>query len=223
MPPKTTQSLDDLRSHARLSYRYWPIYLYLRLREVEQHLTDAERAELGETKPKLQARTSNLDLSILIEYGLWSEDEIVPEVDEPTYNELAVAEQYMFRVGASLTIKGFSQDFYSLNLVAILTEQVLHLELLRVRNTDAQTLSTSGKLFNRIADEISPQVAYESAQLWAALHGARSLNWLPVPNQMLRDFIPELFIVSSSQSSQNGKQRFLPPRKRGKGMFRDPN
>jgi hypothetical protein len=223
MPPKSSQSLDDLRSHARLSYRYWPIYLYLRLREVEQHLTSAERAALGEPKPKVGTTATNLDLSILIEYGLWKEDEIVPEIDEPALSELPSAENYLFRVGASLTSKGFSQDFCSLNLVAVLAEQALHLELLRVRNTDARTLSTAGKLFNRIAEEVSPQVAYESARLWAALHGARSLNWLPVPRQMLNDFVPDLFTVSHSQVSQNGKARPLPPRKRGKGMFRDPN
>src|SRR5688572_16058373 len=129
MPPKTTQSLDDLRSHARLSYGYWPIYLYLRLREVEQHLTSAERAALGEPKPKFGTTATNLDLSILIEYGLWKEDEIVPEIDEPALSEFPSAENYLFRVGASLTSKGFSRDYCSLNLIAVLTEQVLHLEL----------------------------------------------------------------------------------------------
>jgi hypothetical protein len=223
MPPKPSQSLDDLRSHARLSYRYWPIYLYLRLREVEQHLTAAERAELGNVQPKLEAKAIKIDLTILIEYGLWKEDEIVPEIDEPDPSELPPAENYFFRVGASLRSKGLSQDFCSLNLVAVLVEKMLHLELLRVRNADAQTLITAGKLFNRIAEEVSPQVAFESARLWAALHGARSLNWLPVPQQLLGEFVPELFTVGSSQSPQNGKHRPLPPRKRGKGMFREPN
>ena len=42
-----TPNLDELRGQARSSYRYWHIYLMLRLREVEQHLTPAEKEEVG--------------------------------------------------------------------------------------------------------------------------------------------------------------------------------
>ena len=39
-------SLDELRDLARRTYRYWPIYLVLRLRELEQHLDPDDRPAL---------------------------------------------------------------------------------------------------------------------------------------------------------------------------------
>ena len=44
-------NLADLRAHARLTYRYWIIYLILRLRELEQHLDPSEQAFLLPTRP----------------------------------------------------------------------------------------------------------------------------------------------------------------------------
>lgn len=223
MPPKTTQSLEDLRSQARLTFRYWPIYLQLRLREVEQHLSATERQALGNSPPQLAPKNTPLDLSILLEYGLWQEDELVPEIVEAPILAVPAAESYFFCVGMSLSQKGFLKAFMSLDAVAIQQGGVLRLELLRVRLEDAEHLTLAGKLFNRIAAELSVDVALEAARLWALLHGARLLQWGSVPNQYLAQFVPQILASNIPTASTNGKHPALPPRKRGKGVFRDPS
>jgi hypothetical protein len=223
MPPKTTQSLEDLRIQARLTFRYWPIYLQLRLREVEQHLSPSERQALGSKPAQLAPKNTALDLSILLEYGLWKEDEIVPEIAEPPNLAVPAAESYFFRVGTSLSQKGFLKAFISLDAVAVQQGTVLRLELLRVRLEDAEHLNLAGKLFNRISVELSVDVALEAARLWALLHGARLLQWGTVPSHYLAQFAPQVLISEPPPPSTNGKHPSLPPRKRGKGVFRDPS
>jgi hypothetical protein len=219
MPPRTTQSLEDLRSQARLTFRYWPIYLQLRLREVEQHLSPAERQALGTHPPQLAPQNPRVDLSILLEYGLWKAEEIVPEITEPPLLALPVADDYFFRVGTTLTQKGFVQAFVSLDAVAVQRGNILRLELLRVRVEDSASLHLAGKLFNRIATDLSVKIALQSARLWALLHGARLLQWCSIPPQYLAQFTPHRLTVDVPVQS---KQPTLPPRKRGKGVFRDP-
>jgi hypothetical protein len=131
MPAKPTPNLADLRSQARLTYRYWPIYLHLRLREVEQHLTAAERQALA-------GPPSNL--AVLVQYGLWKAEESVPKQLEVSGLAWPAAELCFFRVGPCLSAKGFLKAFVSLDAVAADAGIVQRLELLRVRTEDAASL-----------------------------------------------------------------------------------
>ncbi len=221
MPAKTSQSLEDLRSQARLTFRYWHIYLYLRRREVEQHLSVQQQRTLAGNLPQLAPKNPPVDLAILLEYGLWKEDEQMPDVAELPPFTLPVAESYFFRVGVSLGQRGFLPSFVSLDAIAVQQDNVLRLELLRSRLEDAEPLPLAGKLFNRIASELSLDVALESARLWAFLHGARLLQWRTIPSQYLAQFAPQVLETDAPTPSPNGKHPPLPPRKRGKGFFRD--
>lgn len=214
--PKPTQSLDELRSQARLTYRYWHIYLTLRLREVEQHLTPAQRAELsGNSAPQ-----SRFNLQLLVNSGLWKAGEPMPDLPQLPSLSLPAAENYFFRVGNSLNASGFSKQYISLDVVALTSETVLRLELMRVRAEDSEMLELACTILNRIAHEFSTELAFEAGRGWAFLHGARVLNWVLVPNQFVQKFAPQALKISQP-TEIHSQQPALPPRKRGKGMFRD--
>jgi hypothetical protein len=204
------QSLASLRQQARASFRYWHIYLYLRLREVEQHLRPSER----HSTPHAPA-----ELELLWAYGLWAEDDTMPDPTPLPALALPTAERYSFRVGVSLGQRGFLPAFVSLDAVALQGAQVLRLELVRVRLEDADTLALAGALFNRMASEFSFAVAMASARLWAHLHGARALQWGAVASQHLAQFAPEVPLPEVTPTTTSAP---LPARKRGKGVFRDP-
>jgi hypothetical protein len=73
-------SLHELRAQARITYRYWHIFLMLRLREIETHLTQAERDVLGQV---VAPKPMNLLTATLIEYDLLMGDETLPDIPLP--------------------------------------------------------------------------------------------------------------------------------------------
>ena len=226
MPPKSTQSLDELRAQARRTFRYWPIYLMLRLREVEQHLTPQERTQLGAipgTQPLLVTPNSlHPDTAILVEYGLLDGSEDLPEVQSPPPLELPPADDYLFRVGTTLSGNRLKSITISLDFVALLASQPLRVELMRVREQDSRTLQIAGEAFTQMSTDISPQAALEAARLWAVLHGSRLLDWSTIPAEVMADFLPTTPVSSTSDNGH--RSRPLPPhRRRGRGLFRDPN
>jgi hypothetical protein len=88
------QNLAELRAQARMTYRYWHIYLMLRLREIEQHLAPEERATLS-----LPAPTAKPDARILHEAGLLPEGASLAEISmltipEATHHSFLVQPQW---------------------------------------------------------------------------------------------------------------------------------
>jgi len=188
-------SLDELRAQARQTFRYWPIYLMLRLRQLEQHLSPEERAHLGMGDTQEVPRLRTGDTAILREYGLLSGDEALPVVDVPPA-VIPLADSYRLEVRAS----GATVSLFMLADSA-------SVELLRVRTQDQATLEDAAQAFQRMSDELSPQMAYDAARLWAALHGARLLDWIS---------------PAQEQAPEQSLTLALPPRKRGRGAFREP-
>jgi hypothetical protein len=215
MPLKPTPSLDALRAQAQANFRYWHIYLMLRWREVEQHLSASDRQAL----PPLPLTTpESLDTHLLRTYGLLTGEEVLPTIAPlPTLAPL-VADDFFYRVGVTLTTRGFLTACVSLDYVSVYAGQVAHLELLRVQPEDEASLQTAQTALQQMAHDHSHEIALQAARLWAVLQGAiPATNWQAVPNDALATFLPK----DSSATAQVTPS--LPPRKRGKGQFRDPH
>jgi hypothetical protein len=198
-------SIDELRTQARRTYRYWHLYLLLRLREVEQHLTPAQRDELGsvlglatDTAPPLPAAVAgSWDVSLLVEYRLLQGDEPLPNTPPPPPLRWIEGE-----------CRGFVVNDTALEFSLETDQQQYRVELLRTTHQHSAVLQAAATIFNQLTFELTPQTALETAQLWAALHGARPLDWHSTP------LIPT---VTTSPTPT------LPLRRRGRGFMRTPN
>jgi hypothetical protein len=218
-----TPGLDELRGQARRTYRYWPIYLMLRLREVEQHLTPTQIDELGPVvgfdplaSASLPARIpSDGRLALLVEYGLLTDD--VYPLDLPVNAlPLPAADDYLFRTGVSLINGQWNSSCVSLDFVAHQANTLLRIELLRTATSCSELVTTIVEVFTRISIDLSADVAFDAARYYALIHGARVLDWQPVPAHLAAQFLPEVH-------STNGTEPVLPRRRRGRGHFRTPN
>jgi hypothetical protein len=196
-------SIDELRTQARRTYRYWPLYLLLRLREVEQHLTPAQRDELGAVLGEAALPTApaavvgGWDIRLLVEYGLLQGNEPLPTTPPPP------TLRWLNGDCRGFVVNGTALEF------SLETEQQRYcVALLRTTNQHSQTLHEAAAILNQMAFELTPQTALETARLWAALHGARPLDWEITP--LMPTITPALTPT-------------LPPRRRGRGFMRTPN
>jgi hypothetical protein len=188
-----TASLDELRDHARRTYRYWPIYLVLRLRELEQHLDPDDRPTLlgsgGATLP---------DISGLVQAGLWRGRVPAGTVSPPS---LTIPD------GATLCFEvQTTSDTATLVALAQGAYEIHQVEIIRVPSVHEDALQVVVDYFNRVVLS-DPIAALDAARLWAALHGARALDWQQ---------------VSVTTNDTASPTLSLPPRRRGKGQFRTP-
>ena len=186
-------SLDELRDHARRTYRYWPIYLVLRLRELEQHLDPDNRpALLGSGSVTLP------DVSGLVQAGLWR-GRIPAATTPPPSLIIPDGVTLCFEVqmvSDTATLVALAQGAYEIHQV----------EIMCVPSTHEDVLTKAVDHFNRVVLS-DPIAALDAARLWAALHGARTLDWQQVS------------VVATDTASSTPS---LPPRRRGKGQFRTP-
>ena len=196
MPAQPTQSLDDLRSQARLTYRYWPIYLMMRLREIEQHLDPATRPVLASL-----AVPAGLDIAKLVTYGLWDSDIPLPQYTPPP--PLALPAATRLRIQTRL-----QADSVLLEALAEDVDGYWQLPLLRSPLAQQADLQQVAAQFQAMGHEYPDTVILEAARLWAALHGARPLHW-SVDRHPFNATAPVI------------PQPALPPRKRGRGAFRE--
>jgi hypothetical protein len=218
-------SLDDLRVQARLTYRYWPIYLMLRLREIDQHLTLAQLAELGSLPemPKTtlpitrSAATSATVTALLVEYGLLSESDLPPAVALPFLSPLAAAD-YRFQAGPTWSGQQFHPTWMALDVLAYQNNTLLHLELLRTTTDHLNDLKTAASTFTQMSADLSPNTALEAARMWAALHGSRALTWQPVTSAQLAAL--DGLNAEMTSTVQSASHPLPPHRRRGKGQFR---
>ena len=150
-------NLADLRAHARLTYRYWIIYLILRLRELEQHLDPSEQAFLLPTRPMNE-------LEELVKLGLW-EGAMPPDVQPPPILILPDSESVRFEV--------VTTPHHATLIAQTATQQV---DLLCSPIDYHPTLTESAARFNQMAPTL-PREALLAARLWAACHGSRALMW----------------------------------------------
>ena len=188
-----TASLDELRDHARRTYRYWPIYLVLRLRELEQHLDPDDRpALLGSSGATLP------DVSGLVQAGLWRGRVPAGTASPPT---LTIPD------GATLCFEvQTTSDTATLVALAQGAYEIQQVEIMRVPSAHEDVLTKAVEYFNRVV--LSDSVAaLDTARLWAALHGARALDWQQVS------------VTTTDTASPTPS---LPPRRRGRGQFRSP-
>jgi hypothetical protein len=187
-------SLEELRDHARRTYRYWPIYLVLRLREIEQHLDPDNRpALLGSGSD-----TAAPDVSGLVQAGLWRG--AVP-ASTPSPSPLPLPD------GATLCFE-VQQTVDAATLVAVAQNSIVihQLDIMRVPSAHAAVLHRAVDHFNQLAvNDLAG--ALDTARLWATLHGARALDWQQ---------------VSVSRTTPTAASPPLPSRRRGKGQFRTP-
>jgi hypothetical protein len=208
----TTPSLDELRSQARRTFRTWPIYLMLRLRDVEQHLTPAQRVELGPVLgfgapnpmvPLPEAIARDGRLTLLIEYGL------LPEQDEWSEPLPMLAER------PPITTCRFEIETQTSGVSLMCEAQheadLLRLELLCTEAAYNHDLKMAATLFMSIQTDVSSDAALEAARLWAVLHGGRQLAWETVKTRDADTNGPAMPAAA------------LPPRRRGRGLFRSPN
>ncbi len=187
-------SLDELRDHARRTYRYWPIYLVLRLRELEQHLDPDNR-------PALLSASGTLpppDVSGLVQAGLWR-GRIPAGTTPPSSLTIPDGATLCFEVQTTsdtATLVALAQGVYEIHQV----------EIMRVPFAHKDVLTKAVDHFNLVVLS-DPVAALDAARLWATLHGARALDWQQV----------SVAITDTASPTPS-----LPPRRRGKGQFRTP-
>jgi len=187
-------SLEELRDHARQTYRYWPIYLVLRLRELEQHLDPDDRPALlgssgGATLP---------DVSGLVQAGLWRGRIPAGTTSPPSLN-IPDGASPCFEVqtaSETATLVALAQGAYEIHQV----------EIMRVPSAHEDVLTKAVEYFNCVVLS-DPVAALDTARLWATLHGARALDWQQVS------------VTTTDTASPTPS---LAPRRRGKGQFRTP-
>ena len=189
-----TSNLDELRDHARRTYRYWPIYLVLRLRELEQHLDPDDRPALlspsgGSTLP---------DASGLVQAGLW-QGRIPAGTLSPPPITIPDGATLCFEVQTA-------PDTVTLVALAQGTHEIHQVEIMRVPSAHQDVLDLAVDYFNRVVLS-DPVAALDVARLWATMHGARVLGWQQ---------------VSVAATKTASPSTSLPQRRRGKGLFRNP-
>lgn len=174
-------NLDDLRATARLTYRYWPIYLMLRLRELEQHLPPDQRPPLD----FVDSNTAAL-WKLLRRGGLWTDTP--PAITGPP----------------SLPLDGGNLQFTlcdtetDARLVAVNGER--QVDVMRVPPAAAAALRTAADRLNGLTTDADAQTVLDAARLWAVAHGARALNWHPADNR-----------TRQSQPRRRGRGRYRLP------------
>ena len=187
-------SLDELRDHARRTYRYWPIYLVLRLRELEQHLDPDDRPALlgsGVGSPLT-------NVSGLVQAGLWR-GRIPASITPPPTLTIPDGATLCFEVRTvsdTVTLVALAQGAYEIHQV----------EIMRVPSAHEDVLQGAVDYFNRVVLS-DPMATLDNARLWATLHGARTLDWQQVS-------------VAATDTASSIPS--LLPRRRGKGQFRTP-
>ena len=189
-----TSNLDELRDHARRTYRYWPIYLVLRLRELEQHLDPDDRPALLSS-----SGSSTLpDVFGLVQAGLWQGQVPAGTVLPPP---IAIPD------GATLCFEvETAPNTVTLIALAQGTDEIHQVEIMRVPSAHQDVLELAVDYFNRVVLS-DPLKALDAARFWAALHGARVLGWQQ---------------VSVAATKTASPSTSLPRRRRGKGLFRNP-
>jgi hypothetical protein len=139
-------------------------------------------------RPAENTSPTVFDVTILVEYGLWSPELPLPAIAPPPPATLPPADSYGFRCGRTLVGETFKTDFVSLDFVRGQGGAYAHVELLRALVHDEETLTAAATRFNRMMVELSPGVAYDAARLWVAMHGARLLDWNAVPVAQVKEF-----------------------------------
>lgn len=152
-----TMSLEELRAQARLTYRYWHLYLVLRLREVTQHLSATQREELGDITPP------NALMGLLHTHGLLSGEENFPLIPPPDALELPDRTLFFQRIDTSLyAMSGDHQ-----------------LELMRVEASFLDYIEEAATVLNGLLTTLDAETVLAMARYWAVLQGASVLNWQP--------------------------------------------
>lgn len=157
-------SLDELRDHAQMTYRYWPIYLVMRLRELEQHLDP-------DARPTLLSSPNLPDVSGLVQSGLWR-GPILAGTTLPTHIAIPDSATLCFEVQTApdtTTLIALAQGAYEIQQVEIMCVPSAHVDV----------LTNAVEYFNRVVLS-DPVAALDAARLWASLHGARALEWQQV-------------------------------------------
>jgi hypothetical protein len=181
------QNLAELRAQARMTYRYWHIYLMLRLREIEQHLAPEERATLS-----LPAPTAKPDARILHEAGLLPEGALLAEIPTLTIPE-ATHHSFLVQPQWDGTHTLLAQaDEHTLLIMRVLAEH-------------HATLNDACERFNALLYQHDAQAIFPLAQAWAISQGARRLEWQPA-NHPPTPHTPAL------PKRRRGRGRFREPR-----------
>jgi hypothetical protein len=181
------QNLAELRAQARMTYRYWHIYLMLRLREIEQHLAPEERATLS-----LPAPTAKPDARILHEAGLLPDGASLAEISMLTIPE---AMHHRFLVQP--------QWDGSYTLLAQADDHTL--PLMRVPAEHHATLNNACERFNALLHQHDAQAIFSLAQAWAISQGARRLEWQSTNH-------PPIPHTPALPKRRRGRGRFREPR-----------
>lgn len=198
MQPKSAPNLDDLRAQARLTFRYWPLYLMLRLREIEPHLSDMQRQALG-------VHTTGFDLREVIAAGLWTAGQAHEGAVAPLALQVPPDTTLYFDVQTGV-------QHVELEVLAEGQTGSWGVMLMRCPPAAHDTLRIAASKLDAWQRTHGAQAALDVARLWAALQGARALDWTS------RDTV-----APTTATELRGTQS-LPPRtrKRGRGSFRDP-
>ena len=162
--------MQQLQTQARRSFRYWPVLLVLRMRQLEQHVTSEQLADL----PLLMTSSGIVpDVSVLTEYGLPTPEQL-PSLAMPELEECPPARSYFFRAG-----KG--ENYATLDLLRSSDAEYHTYETMRMALEDQRYLQKAAVCLDRIIADLGPAEALRQAKLWSLLHGCVPQSWVIVP------------------------------------------
>ena len=183
--------MQQLQTQARRSFRYWPVLLILRMRQLEQHVTSEQLADL----PSLTTSSGTVpDVSILTEYRLPTPEQL-PSLVMPELEDCPPARSYFFRVG-----KG--TDYATLDLLRSSDEYHIY-ETMRMTLEDQRYLQKAVVCLDRIIADLGPPEALRQAKLWALLHGCVPQSWEIVP-QSEQELIEHTPVPEPVETQTNG-------------------
>lgn len=178
----------ELAQQARSAYRYWPLFLVRRVRQLERHVGAKFTTVIpppSSVPMSISARwVAATDVAVLREYGLPLPDEL-PRVAMPDLMRLPSAEKFWFHAAP---IAG-DDRLYALTFLRqehrrpsqSAAPRSFRLELMRVEARFGWYLDGAAHCLERMAARLGYEVAFQAARIWSVLHGGEPQSWKLVP------------------------------------------
>ncbi len=187
----------ELAQQARAAYRYWPLFLVRRVRQLERHVNGQVVTVIPPSTsapvPSSARWVTEADVAVLRESGLPLPDEL-PRAMMPERMRLPAAEQCWFHAGPLPGVEGL----YTLNLLRQETGQptqsaeprCFRLELMRVEAHVGWYLEDAARSLERMAEQLGYEVSLQAARIWSVLHGGEPQAWTPVSVDDMPSYSP---------------------------------
>ncbi len=204
----------ELAQQARWAYRYWPLFLVRRVRQLERHagghfltvIPPSSRAPI----PSSTRWVAESEVEILREYDLPLPNEL-PHVLMPNLMRLPAAERCWFHAGP---LPG-DNPLYTLDLLRLekkrpsqsVEPRCFRLEVMRVEAHFGWYLDDAARCLDRMAARLDYELTLQAARIWSVLHGGEPQNWVLVAaDDLPGDRQPDAFVTNRTPAKMAKKR-----------------